>query len=1139
MTQLALRKRIEAELRRRAAPARTEHPLSYGQRSMWLLHRLDPAGAAYNIAFATRATGALDPAAFHDALRSLAGRHEALRTTFAERDGEARQIVHGWLEPGFTVTDTAGWSAERLDGAVRASYRQPFDAVNGPLVRAEIFRSAPDEAVLLLVIHHLVADFWSLELLLDELATLYLGERGKGGGRLPEGNTPYHSFVSRQDAYLSADTGARDAAYWHGRLAGDLDVTRWPAFRTDPGQEGEPGASEYFRLDDELAARVFAFARRENTTPYIVQLTAFQALIARCTGENDVRVGAPVSGRTDPALHGCVGYFTDPVVLRADLGGEPSFADLLRRTRTTVTEALEHQDYPFERLVRELAPRRVPGVNPVFQSLFVYQKPQRFPGLAALHWGGRDPAHDPAVPWADLRLHPYRLPQQEGQLDLMLEVVEDGQRLKGALKYRPALFSQAAVRELIDSFRALLGAALDHPERSVADLAPATAAPGAPRAADAAPEPAIAADDSVLRRFEASAAKHPGRPAVRCGDRELTYRELDLLGERWAAALHARGVRGGDRVALLIEPSVDTLVALIGTLKAGAAYVPLDPHHPPARLAMLFADCGASTALTTRALAPLLADVGPGVQVLLLDDEPPAGELPAPRRPGPTAHDLLYTVYTSGSTGVPKGIDVEHRNVLSLLEAMGEHIEPDPEAVWTLFHSTAFDVSVWELWGALLSGACLVVIPADVARAPDAFRRLLVAERVTHLNQTPSALHSLAGEVASAGSAGLVLRHTFACGELLSADLGRSALDWCGKLWNLYGPAETTVCVTAREVRREDCGGTSVPVGNPLANAHIYILDGYGRPLPAEVTGELYIGGQAVARGYLDRPALLKERYLPDPFTDDGGRMYRSGDLARVNADGLIEILGRADNQVKISGYRIELEEIEAVLDRQEGVDRSIVLVEGGGADVRRLTACVAPDGHSARTPDAAALRTALQELLPSYMIPTSFVFVDAMPLNPNQKVDRGELARRVAATRTRPADDVRPAGDSVEQAVADAWRQVLRQDAVRPGDNFFDIGGTSLLLLQLHTRLLGIPGVTPISVSELFDCPSVETQAARLSPARAPSGSFPPEAEPSVGEAGRGRAALRRTANREGNRAALRRSHRARRDEAAGGDDV
>ncbi|MFD6966949.1 amino acid adenylation domain-containing protein [Streptomyces sp. NPDC059949] len=1147
MNDRSTRAKVAALLRERAVAVRTPHALSYGQRSMWLLHRMAPDSAAYHIAFTARVEGGLDAGRFQEALLSLVARHPALRSTFGEVDGEDVQTVRGWLDPGFEETAAHGWPEERLRSAIEASYARPFTPQDGPLIRAALWHTASDETVLLLVVHHLVADFRSLELALGELSELYeaLGE-GRPA-RLSGTPAPYTDHVAHQRAFLAGEDGRRARQHWHRTLAGELPVTRWPAFRTDPGAEHSSGESIHFDLDDVLAKRLHAFARRENVTVYAVLASAFTVLVARTSGQEDVLIGTPVAGRTVPSAAGTFGYFTDPVVLRTDLGDRPSFTTLVRRTRRTVIEALEHQEYPFELLVEELAPRRAPGVNPVFQSMFIHQKPREFPGLAALHWGATPAgaSMDP-IPWGGVGLRPYRLAQQEGQLDLLLETIEDGDRLLATLKYRPTVFSARAAHDLVERFCMLLGAALEDPDRSVALLPFAEVRPqgGAARAA----RPAPTAGDSLLRRFADSVARHADRPATRFRGRELTYRDLDESGAAWAERLRAEGVGPGDRVALLLEPSLHTVTAVVATLKRGAAYVPLDPHNPAARLRFLLADCGARVVLTTRNLAPLIEDADPDLRVLTMDEhEDPIGTgsvSGAPSdTPAPGAGDLLYTVYTSGSTGAPKGIDVEHGNVLALLDAMREHIEPDAGAVWTLFHSTAFDVSVWELWGSLLSGACLVVVPADVARAPDAVRALLVEERVTHLNQTPSALHGLAAEVGRRGSDGLVLRHTFSCGELLTAELARSSLGWCGTLWNLYGPAETTVCVTAHAVEAEDCGGVSVPVGVALSHAETYVLDAHRQPVPAEVTGELYVGGPAVARGYHNRAELNRERYLADPFTADGGRMYRTGDLARVNADGLVEILGRVDNQVKVSGYRIELEEIEAVLDRDPEVERSVVLVEGAHDDGRRLTACVVPVPGG--RPEEAALRARLRGELPEYMLPASFVVLDALPLNPNQKVDRGELARRVAERRSAAPAAAAPApvgAAGLERTVAGVWERVLRREGVGPTDNFFDLGGTSMLLLRVHSDLSELPGGSGLAVSELFAYTTVAAQARRLragerntagdpAPARAagPDGDAP--------SAGRRRAAMRR--NTGGNRAALRRDHRGQRDHTIGENDA
>ncbi|MFD9515767.1 amino acid adenylation domain-containing protein [Streptomyces sp. NPDC059979] len=1147
MNDRSTRAKVAALLRERAVAVRTPHALSYGQRSMWLLHRMAPDSAAYHIAFTARVEGGLDAGRFQEALLSLVARHPALRSTFGEVDGEDVQTVRGWLDPGFEETAAHGWPEERLRSAIEASYARPFTPQDGPLIRAALWHTASDETVLLLVVHHLVADFRSLELALGELSELYeaLGE-GRPA-RLSGTPAPYTDHVAHQRAFLAGEDGRRARQHWHRTLAGELPVTRWPAFRTDPGAEHSSGESIHFDLDDVLAKRLHAFARRENVTVYAVLASAFTVLVARTSGQEDVLIGTPVAGRTVPSAAGTFGYFTDPVVLRTDLGDRPSFTSLVRRTRRTVIEALEHQEYPFELLVEELAPRRAPGVNPVFQSMFIHQKPREFPGLAALHWGATPAgaSMDP-IPWGGVGLRPYRLAQQEGQLDLLLETIEDGDRLLATLKYRPTVFSARAAHDLVERFCMLLGAALEDPDRSVVLLPFAEVRPqgGAARAA----RPAPTAGDSLLRRFADSVARHADRPATRFRGRELTYRDLDESGAAWAERLRAEGVGPGDRVALLLEPSLHTVTAVVATLKRGAAYVPLDPHNPAARLRFLLADCGARVVLTTRNLAPLIEDADPDLRVLTMDEhEDPIGTgsvSGAPSdTPAPGAGDLLYTVYTSGSTGAPKGIDVEHGNVLALLDAMREHIEPDAGAVWTLFHSTAFDVSVWELWGSLLSGACLVVVPADVARAPDAVRALLVEERVTHLNQTPSALHGLAAEVGRRGSDGLVLRHTFSCGELLTAELARSSLGWCGTLWNLYGPAETTVCVTAHAVEAEDCGGVSVPVGVALSHAETYVLDAHRQPVPAEVTGELYVGGPAVARGYHNRAELNRERYLADPFTADGGRMYRTGDLARVNADGLVEILGRVDNQVKVSGYRIELEEIEAVLDRDPEVERSVVLVEGAHDDGRRLTACVVPVPGG--RPEEAALRARLRGELPEYMLPASFVVLDALPLNPNQKVDRGELARRVAERRSAAPAAAAPApvgAAGLERTVAGVWERVLRREGVGPTDNFFDLGGTSMLLLRVHSDLSELPGGSGLAVSELFAYTTVAAQARRLragerntagdpAPARAagPDGDAP--------SAGRRRAAMRR--NTGGNRAALRRDHRGQRDHTIGENDA
>lgn len=1094
MTDHATRHRLREMLRRRAEQARTEVPLSHGQHSLLLLHHLEPDSAAYHVGFAARFTGGFDPDALREALRALVTRHATLRTTFQGWDVSARQTVHGWLEPGFEVVAAHGWDEDTLRARVHAAYRAPLDIMAGPPVRAHVFGVAPGEAVVLLVMHHLVVDFHSLGTVVEELGALYGGEVRQETVSLPALPVTYADFVDHQRELLADERGARARAYWHERLGGDLPAGEWPAFRLDPG-ERTGGASAEFALPDDLAREVFAFAKQEKVTPYVLLLTLYQLLVSRYTGHDEVLVGTPVAGRTDPGFDHCVGYFVDPSVLRADFRGAPTLREALRVTRRLVTEALEYQDYPFELLVRELAPARAAGRNPLFPTMFIYQKPQRLPALASLYMGVE---HETPVSWGGLTLRPFRLSQQEDQLDLILEIVQDGERLLGVVKYRKAVFSADAARRAVAHFTHLLRGAIAEPDRPLTELPLTRDDDGDRQDSGQGRFPAaLDASDSLVRRFTRTAQRYAGLTAVRYADRALSYGALDALSDRWAARLRADGVRPGERVAVLLAPHEDLVVAILAVLKAGAAYVCLDPHHPPARWRTLLADCRAGTVLTHKEFTGPLD--GLGARALVMDDgaypDPAAEDSGSGTSVG--APDLAYTVYTSGSTGEPKGIDVAHANVLGLMDAAAALVPPDESAVWTLFHSTAFDLSVWELWGPLLSGACLVVVPEATRRAPDDFHDLLAAERVTHLTLTPSGLHGLAGVLRRRGTDALAVRQVFSCGEQLPAPLAAEFLGWCDALWNLYGPAETTVFVTAQRVRPEDCTGSAVPVGVPLANARTHVLDRHGRPAPPEVAGELHISGPAVARGYLRRPELDRERFLPDPFGPPGARMYRTGDLARVGPDGRLDILGRVDHQVKINGYRVELEEVEAQLAALPGVVRAVALVVGGGADDRRLVACVVPEAGAA--PDEGGLRTALQARLPGYMVPASLLFLDALPVTGNRKVDRAALAERVArgdgaANVTRPAA---AALSGAERTVAGIWQRVLHRRSVGAQDNFFDIGGNSMLLLQVHRLLAADFPDRPLAVNELFRFPTVADLARRLG-----AGPGPAKGQPGAGGA-------------------------------------
>lgn len=889
----------------------TEHPLSYAQSSMLVLHRMDPDSAAYNVALTARFTGGFDPAAFHRALQSLAGRHAALRTTFSHAGS---QIVHGRLDPDFAEVDASRWTGGELREAVRAAYREPFALLTGSPLRVRAYRVAPGEAVVLLAAHHAVCDFWSLGTMLAELEQLYAAEADGRPAELPENPKPYSDFVTYQRELIADDRGARARAYWHSRLSGPLDPAEWPRFDLDPA-DTDGGDQFLFPLPPELAAEVFALAKAEAVTPYVVLLTAFQILVGRYTGRRDVLVGSPFAGRTDPALTDCVGNFVNSVVLRADLGDALSFREQLARTRRTVAEAFQHQDYPFELLVSELAPRRVDGRNPIFQAMFIYQKSGRHPAHAALHLADETV---PAAGWAGLSVTPFPLSKQDNQVELTLEVVHDGDRLAGVLKYRKSVFSAAAAGRAAGHYVTLLQAAVDDPERSVVNL------PLLTEAGQQVPVP-VAPDDSLAARFRQAAQQHAHRPAVRCDGDQLTYAELDELTGRWAARLRAEGAGPGSRVAVLLEPSLDAVVAIVAIQRTGAASVVLDPSSP--------AVPEARVVLTQ----PNLAGQPAGVPVLVMAET----ELPPSGEPGdlPRAGDVACTGY--------QGFDVTHGDVLTLLEPLREHV--DETAVVAFCHPAGAELP---LWSTLLAGACLVVVPPGAA--PDLLHSLLVAERVTHLVLTPSALHGLSEVVRRTGTQGLALRHVFSSGGPLSAPLARTAREWCGTLWNTYAPAGTTVWVTAQPVGPEDCAGTTVLVGFPLADAGIHVLDEHGQPVPPEFTGELHLGG-------------------PPP-------LFRTGDLARVDSRGRLEILGHP------------------------GADDASPVAATGAA---------APSDHE----------------------------------------------RRVAAV----------------------WQQVLNRRDIGREDNFFDIGGNSMLLLQVYELLSGDTADPPLKGSEMFRYPTVASLAARL----------------------------------------------------------
>ncbi|GAA5787552.1 amino acid adenylation domain-containing protein [Chitiniphilus shinanonensis] len=1071
--------------------ARDAGPASFAQQRQWLLWQLDPGSAAYHLSGGLDFAGALDVAALRHALAALVARHESLRTVFREDgDGQLIQCVRPADDLAPQWLDLAALDAAARDAAVAAETRRlcatPFDLEHGPLLRLSLLRLGAERHRLLVVMHHIVSDGWSTQLILDELAELYRAAREARPAALPALRVQYLDYAPWQRRLLAQGEGARQLAYWREQLTGEPSggdpsggepsVLQLP---TDHPRraDGRYAQAQYETpLPDELAQALRRRAQAEGATPYMLLLSAWMALLYRHTGQADVRVGVPTANRHHPDTAGIVGFFANTQVLRARFAPRLTLAQLLAQTRDAALGAQAHPDLPFEQLVEALQPERTWGVSPLFQVAFNHLRHDRR-ALAG---------------WPALAVRRLELEQPAAQFELTLQSLEDeagGIALQ--FKYAAELFEPATVERWAGHYLALLRALADTPEATVDRidlLAPAERALlqawGDARGGEPAQPP-------LHQLFERHAARAPRAPALAYGDLRLDYGELNARANRLAHRLIALGVGPETRVGLALERSAELVVALLAILKAGGAYVPLDPAYPQARLDYMAADSGIALLLTDSALRSRFdGDALPPVlalDTLALDGEPE-------HDPALAIHDeqLAYVIYTSGSTGRPKGAQLSHRNVARLLSATAPWFDFGPDDTWTLFHAYAFDFSVWELFGALCSGGRLVVVPYWVSRSPDDFLALLARERVTVLNQTPSAFAQLIHALPDGEPPALDLRCVIFGGEALEPAALRPWFDRFGdarpQLINMYGITETTVHVTYRRITVDDLDHSRSPVGVAIPDLGVRVLDGALNPAPIGVPGELYVSGAGLARGYLDRPGLSAERFVADPFGGAanggaGGRLYRSGDLARWSHDGQLEYLGRIDHQLKIRGFRIELGEIEAQLLAQPAVRQAVVLARDGSAGPQ-LVAYLSPQPDA--TLDPAALRAALALALPDYMVPAHWVTLATLPLNANGKIDRQALPEPAAAERTHA-----PPESDTETALAAIWAEVLGLTRVGRDDHFFELGGHSLAVLQVQARVQQRLGVK-LPLPDYFRQPRLADLAAALALAHAENDDTP-----------------------------------------------
>ena len=1041
------------------APSDEAPPLSFAQQRLWILDQLSPGSPTYNVPLAVRLLGPFDPELFSRALSEVVRRHESLRTTFAVAVEQPVQVIHPPRPFALEVTDLAalpraGRGACAVELA-REEARRPFDLSAGPLLRAGLLRLAEDEHILLLTMHHIVSDGWSVGVLMRELSALYESFRAGSQSPLAELPVQYADFARWQRRWLDGEVLESQLAFWRKELAGDLPLLQLPTDRPRPAVQTYNGAARAALLPERLSEAVRALGRSEGVTLFMTLLAAFQVLLHRYTGQIDILVGAPVANRRRSELEQLIGFFVNTLVLRTEVTGGESFRELLGRVRETALRAYAHQDIPFEKLVEELQPQRSLSHTPLFQVMFVLENEPR----------------QEAGP-EGLTLRTLEAGAGTAKYDLTLSVEEGERGISVAFEYNTDLFDAKTVARMLGHFETLLEAVVADPDARVSRLPLLTADERRRLLVEwNETREARPARPCIHQLFEEQAARTPDATALVAGQERLSYRELNERAELLARYLRGLGVGPESLVGVLLGRSARMVVALLGVLKAGGAYVPLDPTYPRERLRFMLEDSGARVLLTEDDLQDSLPEQAGRVVCVDTDwDEIARGtgdEAAADDVIGVTALNLAYLIYTSGSTGRPKGVAIEHGSAAVLL-AWADGVFTDEECAGVLAStSVCFDLSVFELFVPLARGGKVIVAENALHLS-----RLAAAREVTLVNTVPSAM----GELLRAGGLPPSVKTVNLAGEALQNRLVQSiyAQPRVERVYNLYGPSEDTTYSTFALMRR---GGEYLPpIGRPVAGTRVYLLDAELQPVPVGVAGELYLGGAGLARGYLNRPALTAERFVPDPFsTEVGARLYRTGDLARYLPDSDIEYLGRADQQIKLRGFRIELGEIEAVLHSHTDV-REAVVVAGKDArgDARLVAYIVARPGAKAGVAEA---RAYMQGKLPHHMIPSAFVLLDALPLNSNGKVDRKALPgpeesnlmpgrRPHAAPRTQ-----------VEKELARVWRELLGVERVGLDDNFFELGGHSLTLTQLSSRIRA-NFQTDVVLVRLFDAPTLAGMA-------------------------------------------------------------
>ena len=1066
---MRLKRKVAHKIRRREKGI--DAPLSLAQQRLWFLHQLDPGSDAYYLPFYYRITGRLDVASLRRGLNEIIRRHEILRTVFRQRDGKVVQSVLPSFDLALPVVDLSDVSntEQEVKRLVDAEAARPFDLGEGPLLRVMLLRMSDDEHGFFFVVHHLVMDGWSMDIFMGELLALYEAFSANKPSPLTELSLQYADFATWQREWIMKGVLDEQLAYWKKQLHGDLPMLELPTDHPRPLRMTYRGADDYFIVTQNLTEQLNELSHREGATLFMTLIAALLTLLHRYTGQEGILLGTATAGRNHAEIEKLIGFFINTLVLRTDLSGNPSFCELLGRVREVALGAYEHQDVPFEKLVEELQPERDMSRHPFFQVMVNFQTTES----VELRCGG-------------LKLTPQD-PGEQARFDLELHLLLVSEGVIVTLIYNTDLFEKSTIARMMRHFETLLEGIAANPEARLSELPLLTREEQEQFREWNQTSSEYEHDKCVQQLVEMQAARQPEAVAVIYGAEQITYRELNTRANQLAHYLRRRGVGPDVRVGVLLERSVELIVALLGILKAGGAYVPLDGDYPKKRLRFMLEDAGV-TLLLTRHGQPEVVAQGEATEVVYLDERSEQLESECMENPGvlTTAENLAYVMYTSGSTGQPKGVGVIHRAINRLLRNTN-YIQLQESDCLGQISNAAFDAATFEIWGALLHGAKVVGLEKESVLSPAEFKRAIAEQHISAMFLTVALFNQVAQTLPDAFAP---MRYLLVGGEACDVQSMRRVAE-AGKpqhLLNAYGPTESTTFATWYEVEDVETGARTIPIGQPLSNTEAWILDQHMQVTPVGVMGELYIGGDGLARDYLRRPELTAEKFVPHPYSaKPGARLYRTGDLVRYMSDGNIEFLRRLDQQVKIRGFRIELGEIEAALQEHPAVRESVVIAHEETPGDKQLAAYVVrnPNFQPPAEQTVPELRNWLRTRLPDYMTPSNFVVLDELPLNANGKVDRRALPAPVAATQIAAETFISPRTPE-EQNMVEIWAEVLGVRPISVDANFFDLGGHSLLATRVISRIRETCGVE-LPLRLLFDFPTVAALASQLAAVQHP----------------------------------------------------